>query len=168
MNRAQPGCQRQSGSVHNGEFSCARRCTAPSVGPGAMCRRVAMFPPFIALVAALLLIPGPYPPLLDAALVGIGDTLAPLALLSVGLQLRFDALREHCRLLCLGLGYKLLVCLAIMVALVWAGDASPDMLSRVSVISAAMPPMDALTLSGWPHKSSVRISSAPSTARDPG
>lgn len=108
------------------------------VGPGAMCRRVAMFPPFIALVAALLLIPGPYPPLLDAALVGIGDTLAPLALLSVGLQLRFDALREHLRLLCLGLGYKLLVCLAIVVALLWAGDASPDMVSSVSVISAAM------------------------------
>lgn len=111
------------------------------VSPRAMLRRVATFPPFIALVAALLLIPVTFPPVVDQALVRIGDTLAPLAMLSVGLQLRLDALREHARLLCLGLGYKLLVCPAIVVALLWVVNAEAGMVSRVSAISAAMPPM---------------------------
>jgi len=111
------------------------------VSPRAMLRRVATFPPFIALVAALLLMPLTFPPVVGQALARIGDTLAPLALLSVGLQLRFDALREHRRLLCFGLGYKLLVCPALVVALLWLSGAGPDMVSRVSVIEAAMPPM---------------------------
>jgi predicted permease len=50
-------------------------------------------------------------------------------------------LREHARLLWLGLGYKLLVCPALVVALLWAADAVPSMTTRVSVIEAAMPPM---------------------------
>ena len=111
------------------------------VSPRAMLRRVATFPPFIALVAAFLLMPLTFPPVLGQALARIGDTLAPLALLSVGLQLRFDALNEHRRLLCLGLGYKLLVCPALVVALLWLSGTGSDMVSHVSVIEAAMPPM---------------------------
>jgi malate permease and related proteins len=82
-----------------------------------------------------------FPPVLGQTLARIGDTLAQLELLSVGLQLHFDALREHRRLLCLGLGYKLLVRPALVVALLWLSGAGPDMVSRVSVIEAAMPPM---------------------------
>jgi malate permease and related proteins len=111
------------------------------VGAREMARRIVSFPPFIALVLALALSPLPFPPVLNESLERIGGTLAPLALLSVGLQLRFDALREHARLLGLGLGYKLLVCPALVVVLLWAADAMPSMASRVSVIEAAMPPM---------------------------
>lgn len=111
------------------------------VSARAMLRKVAGFPPFIALVAALALAPVTFPAALDTALARIGDTLAPLALLSVGMQLRFDALRENARLLVLGLGYKLLVCPALVVGWLWWQDATPDMASRVSVIEAAMPPM---------------------------
>jgi hypothetical protein len=106
-----------------------------------MVRRVATFPPVIALVAALLLRPLPAPPLVDAALVRIGDTLAPLALLSVGLQLRLEAIREHARALALGLSYKLVLAPALVVGVLWLADAAPDTASRVSVIEAAMPPM---------------------------
>lgn len=111
------------------------------VSPRAMLRRVATFPPFVALVAALVLMPLPFSPVVSQSLARIGDTLAPLALLSMGLQLRFDALREHRRLLLFGLGYKLLVCPALVVALLWLSDAGSTMISRVSVIEAAMPPM---------------------------
>ena len=51
------------------------------VQPRAMLRRVVTFPPFVALVAALLLIPVPMPPVIEQALARMGDTLAPLALL---------------------------------------------------------------------------------------
>ena len=44
-------------------------------------------------------------------------------------------------MLCLGLGYKLLVCPALVVALMWLLGANAGMENRVSVIEAAMPPM---------------------------
>jgi malate permease and related proteins len=106
-----------------------------------MLRRVVSFPPFIALVAALVLMPLTFPAVVSQTLARIGETLAPLALLSVGMQLRFDSLHEHRRLLCLGLGYKLLVCPAIVVTILWVMDADGSLISRVSVIEAAMPPM---------------------------
>ena len=85
----------------------------------------------------------------------VGGTLAPLALLSVGMQLRLDALRENARLLGFGLGYKLLICPALVVGLLWLRDAAPDMTSRVSVIEAAMPPMIGAGIvtvqHGWTH-----------------
>jgi hypothetical protein len=115
-------------------------CEGP-IGARVMARKVATFPPFVALVAALLLSPVPFPPVLDDVLARIGDTIAPLALLSVGMQLRFDAVRENARLLCLGLGYKLLVCPALVIALHVAMEATSGMPARVSVIGAAMPPM---------------------------
>ncbi len=111
------------------------------VAPVAMLRRVMTFPPFIALVLAVALMPVPFAPEVKTALARIGDTLAPLALISVGLQLRFDALREHLRPLCLGLGYKLFACPALVVVVLLVLDAAPDMARHVSVIEASMPPM---------------------------
>ncbi len=109
--------------------------------PRAMARRVLGFPPFVALVASLALRPLPLPPALDLALGRVGDTLAPLALLSVGLQLRLDTLRSQLRLLGLGLGYKLLACPALVLAVLWLQGAGAGATARVSLIEAAMPPM---------------------------
>ena len=107
----------------------------------AMARKIVTFPPLIALVLAVALRPLPFPAPLDAALARLGDTLAPLALLSVGLQLRLGALRGQARLLSIGLAYKLVACPAIVFAVLWLLDAELDMTSRVSMIEAAMPPM---------------------------
>ena len=106
-----------------------------------MLKKIVTFPPLIALVLALALRPLPFPAALDAALARIGDTLAPLALLSVGLQLRLGALRSRARLLSIGLGYKLVACPAIVFAVLWLFEAQLTMTSRVSLIEAAMPPM---------------------------
>lgn len=114
---------------------------ATGVSGREMLRRIVTFPPVIALALALLLRPLPFPPALDVALARIGDTLAPLALISVGMQLRLDALREHGRALMLGLSYKLVLAPALVVGLLWALDASLTTTTRVSVIEAAMPPM---------------------------
>jgi predicted permease len=108
---------------------------------GALLRKVLTFPPFIALVAALLLRPLPMPALLDALLARLGDLVAPLALLSVGMQLRLDGVARQARALGLGLGYKLVACPALVLGAMWLADASPEMVSRVSLIEAAMPPM---------------------------
>lgn len=124
-----------------GVAAAAWYAAGPRVTGREMLRRVITFPPVIALVLALLLRPLPFPPPLEQALARIGDTLPPLALLSVGMQLQLGAIREHARALALGLGYKLLLAPALVVGVLWLFDAAPDMASRVSVIEAAMPPM---------------------------
>jgi predicted permease len=106
-----------------------------------VCRQVASFPPFIAIVVALLLLPVELPEPLLKALGRIGDTLAPLALLSVGLQLRLGAWRDHVPALSLGLGFKLLVCPGLAVAALLVAHAGSGMSSHVMVIESAMPPM---------------------------
>ena len=106
-----------------------------------MLRKIATFPPLLALVLAIALRPVAFPAPLDAALGRIGDTLAPLALLSVGMQLRLGALRRHAGLLSIGLAYKLVACPALVFAVLWWLDAQLDTTSRVSMIEAAMPPM---------------------------
>lgn len=124
-----------------GVAAAAWYAAGPRIGGREMLRRVLTFPPVIALALALLLRPLPFPPALEMVLARIGDTLAPLALLSVGMQLRLDAIREHAHALALGLGYKLVLAPALVVGLLWTFDAAADMTSRVSVIEAAMPPM---------------------------
>lgn len=124
-----------------GVAAAAYYAAAGRVNKRDMARRVLTFPPVIALFAALLLRPLPFPPPLDLTLARIGDTLAPLALLSVGMQLRIDALRENGRALTLGLSYKLLIAPALVVGTLWLFDTTPTAISRISVIEAAMPPM---------------------------
>jgi predicted permease len=67
-------------------------------------RRVATFPPLVALLLALVLSSVTYPDWLSGALHGIGDTLAPLALVSVGLQLKLGELAGNRRALERGSG----------------------------------------------------------------
>ena len=104
-------------------------------------RRIVQFPPFISLLIALLLIPVEYADWFTALLKRLGDTLAPLALLSVGLQLRLGHVAEHARNLALGLGFKLLLApLAIYLLYVQVLGAHGQAI-QVTLFEAAMPPM---------------------------
>jgi predicted permease len=103
--------------------------------------RIVRFPPFIALVLAFMLIPVEYAPWFTALLKRLGDTLAPLALLSVGMQLRLGHVAEHGRNLALGLGFKLLLApLAIYLLYVQLLGAQGQAI-QVTLFEAAMPPM---------------------------
>jgi malate permease and related proteins len=103
--------------------------------------RVLTFPPFIALCAALLLIPIEFPVWLIEVLKRLGDTLAPLALVSVGFQLRLGHLAGNQRNLALGLAFKLILApLAIYVLYVQLlGGQGQTM--QITVFESAMPPM---------------------------
>ncbi len=83
-------------------------------------RRIIAFPPLIALLLAICLFPLTYPSWLTAVLTRLGDTLTPLALVSVGLQLRADAFAGRRLLLAAGLGYKLLAA-PLLAALLYFG-----------------------------------------------
>jgi predicted permease len=118
-----------------GIYSSGRPTTAEIL------KRIALFPPFIALTIALLLIPVEYAPWFTALLKRLGDTLAPLALLSVGMQLRLGHLAEHRRNLALGLGFKLFLApLAIWLVYVQMLGAQGQAM-QVTLFEAAMPPM---------------------------
>ena len=110
-----------------------------------MARRIVTFPPLVALVIALVLRPVTFPPVLDDALARLGATVAPIALLSVGCQLRLGALRTHLNAVALGLGYKLVLgplVIALALMLLFQLDAPTTSLARtVIVFEAAMGPM---------------------------
>ena len=110
-----------------------------------MARRIVTFPPLVALIIALVLRPVTFPPLLDDALARLGATVAPIALLSVGCQLRLGALRTHLNAVAFGLGYKLVLgplVIAFALVLLFQLDAPTTSLARsVILFEAAMGPM---------------------------
>jgi malate permease and related proteins len=103
-------------------------------------RRVATFPPFVALVAALALRPVGIPdPLADLAGV-LGATVTPLAMLAVGLRLDLAAGRHRPVALVNGLVLRMVLAPAAVLGVVAATGVSGDVYD-VSVLQSAMPPM---------------------------
>jgi malate permease and related proteins len=106
-------------------------------------RRLLAFPPLIALAIALTVtvLHIAYPPLVGQVLARLAATLAPLALVSVGLQLRFGALRGKAGQLALGLGVKLVAAPLLLAVLYLELVGASGPLARVTLFEAAMGPM---------------------------
>ena len=98
------------------------------------------FAPFIAFLVALLLIPVHYPDWFTGLLRRLGTTLVPLALVSVGYQIQWSAVRGKLGELSMGLGFKLVVAPAI-IALLFAGllGARGEAI-QITIFEAAMAP----------------------------
>lgn len=99
--------------------------------------RVLGFPPFLALLLALL--PLPFPALLDPILAVVAAPLIPVAMVAVGLKLRLTPPRPK-RVLALGLALKLLILPAAAWGLAKALGA-PPLVTEVAVLETAMPTM---------------------------
>jgi predicted permease len=110
-------------------------------GIGDMVKRILRFPPFIALVAALLLVHAEYPAWLTVVLKRMGDTLAPLALLAVGFQLRLGHLAGNGRNLAMGLGFKLVLAPLLLFLLYVPLLGAHGQAIQITLFEAAMPPM---------------------------
>lgn len=102
--------------------------------------KILTFAPFIALVVALLLIPVDYPKWLDSLLQRLGATLAPLALVSVGYQIQWSAVRGRLGQLCMGLGFKLVAAPALIGLLYVGLLAARGETIQITVFEAAMAP----------------------------
>jgi predicted permease len=112
-----------------------------TVSPQQMARKVMMFPPFQALMLALILKPVHFPDWSVTILEKLGGTLTPLALVSVGFQLHFGGIKEILKPLTAGLVYKLLlgpatICLLYINILKASGT-----VIQVTIFEAAMAPM---------------------------
>lgn len=105
-------------------------------------RRIVTFPAFIALIVGLIVgaMDRSWPPMLEDTLLQLGQTLTPLALFSVGLQLKLQLRREQLGPLIAGLGWKLaLAPLACVLLAGFTGVHGPTL--AVGVLQAAASPM---------------------------
>ena len=100
-------------------------------------RRIATFPPFVALILALLRVT--HPAWLDEALGKVGAALVPVAMFAVGLRTRITP-PANARALVVGLGLKLVVMPCLALACASVVGASQD-IRAVAVLETAMPPM---------------------------
>lgn len=99
--------------------------------------RILRFPPFVALLLAL--VPVPHPEWLDHALERVGSALVPIAMFAVALKMKIGWPRERGALV-VGLVSKMVVLPLLGYAIARAVNADPRVL-RVSVLESAMPPM---------------------------
>ncbi|HWT15567.1 MAG TPA: AEC family transporter [Patescibacteria group bacterium] len=108
--------------------------------PTAMLQRIVRFPPFIALVVALLVMPDEPPSMIANVLVKLSDTLLPVAVLAVGLTLKLRLPRDELAPLGAGLLLKLLVLPAAVFGLMTLMRSHGDAADAI-VLETAMPPM---------------------------
>jgi len=111
------------------------------VTPRQMARKILLFPPFQALILALLLRPVSFPEWSNEILQKLGSTLTPLALVSVGFQLQFGGIRQVLKPLATGLAYKLLFGPALIFLLYSVIIGATGSVVQVTIFEAAMPPM---------------------------
>lgn len=123
-----------------------------SVSPGALFRRIITFPPFIALLLALLLLPLAYPSWFVGVLQRLGSTLAPLALFSVGFQFRPSHLSGRSGLLAAGLGFKLFLAPLLLLLFYHTLLGISGFPLRITLFEAAMPPMITAGIVAADHK----------------
>jgi predicted permease len=105
--------------------------------------RLLRFPAFVAMLVALASHSWPYPAPLREILEKLSATLIPLALVSIGLQMRIDLalLKRHGSRLAAGLGFKLVLAPAILLLIyVFAlGARGRDI--QITLAESAMAPM---------------------------
>ena len=123
----------------------------PRVNARAVARKILTFAPFVSLLVALALMPVAYPDWLDALLRRLGATLVPLALVSVGFQLRLSEMRGRLPLLALGLGFKLVLAPALILLLYAGVLGQRGSLIQISVFEAAMGPMIGAAIIAMDH-----------------
>lgn len=128
---------------------------------GDMFRKIIFFPPFIAFALALLMIPlglqveGS----LKFVLEKLGALVTPIALVSVGLQLKFERNSQHWKFLGLGLLYKLILTPALIYLLYVVLLEGKGKVVEVCLMEAAMPSMITATIVSAAHGLKPRLSS---------
>ncbi len=104
-------------------------------------KRIFTFPPFYAVILAVGTRPLLYPDWLNLIIERFGQTLIPLALISVGFQIRFSSVRQYAKKLVTGLVFKLVIGPAFILALFVFVMKGYGPLVRVTIFEAAMPPI---------------------------
>jgi malate permease and related proteins len=106
-------------------------------------KKIFFFPPFIAFTVACLmnLFKTDFSDVFQLVFQKIGNTVTPVALISVGLQLKIERSSKHWQFLGLGLFFKLLVFPAFFYLFYVLILKQKGIMIQVSIIEAAMAPM---------------------------
>ncbi len=107
---------------------------------GLVARRIATFPPFLALVFGLTLMPEAPPAWIAGGLQRLADALLPLVVLAIGLSLQLKLPRDELKPLAVGLALKLAVMPLIALGLARLLGLTAVQHDTV-VLESAMPPM---------------------------
>ncbi|MHB8882625.1 MAG: AEC family transporter [Thermodesulfovibrionales bacterium] len=105
-----------------------------------MAGKIIAFPPFIALVLAVMLKPFAYPPVAVTIFQTLAATLVPVVMIAVGFQLTLRLDRKITSQLCIGLSIKLVAAPLAALFLCRVAGLEGDSV-RVSIFEAGMPPM---------------------------
>ncbi len=101
-------------------------------------RKIATFVPFQALIIALVLRPVEFPEAVEQMLGRLGGTLAPLALVSVGYQLRLSDIQGRLAALTMGLAFKLVLGPLLIMAILVKGFGLGGPMTQVTIFEVAM------------------------------
>lgn len=124
-------------------------------------RRIATFPPFLAMVFGLTLMPAEPPAWIAGGLQRLADALLPLVVLAIGLGLKLKLPRDELRPLAAGLTLKLGVMPAVALALVWLLPLGLEPVARDTVVlESAMPPMVTAAALAISHRLAPGLASA--------
>lgn len=108
-------------------------------------KQVFQFPPFLALMMAMILGATGYvfSGVIETVLVRLADTLVPLALVAVGFQLKisFNILKRYGKPLSIGLFYKLVLAPIVLSFLYIGIFGQTDFVTRITLLEAAMATM---------------------------
>jgi predicted permease len=128
---------------------------------GDMIKKIVRFPPFIAFLIALMMIPLhlTFEGDLKFVLEKLGALVTPIALVSVGLQLKFERHSQHWIFLGLGLLYKLILIPTIIYLIYVVMLKGKGQVVEVCLMEAAMPSMITATIVSAAHGLKPRLSS---------
>ncbi|MHC2991123.1 transporter [Pontibacter sp. HJ8] len=109
----------------------------------AITQKILTFPPFLTFVLAFALNVADlrFPDELKEVFNRLGSTVTPLALVSVGMQLRIERRSKHWRFLGLGLLYQLILAPAIIYVLYVLALGERGRVVQISILEAGMAPM---------------------------
>jgi malate permease and related proteins len=106
-------------------------------------RKILFFPPFVAFVISVLLNISDldFPTIVQSVFQRLGNTVTPIALVAVGMQLEFDSKSKHWKFLTLGLLFKLFITPLFFYLLYVILLKGNGLEVQVSILEAAMAPM---------------------------
>lgn len=124
-------------------------------------KKILFFPPFITFILACVMniLGFDFHEYVEFVLQKIGSTMTPLAMLSVGLQLRFDRKSQHWKFLGLGLLYKLVITPAMFYLLYVVLLQQHTKSIQVAIMESAMAPMITACILASSHGLKPRLSS---------
>ncbi len=123
-----------------GTFISIYYSSSQNVDIKALFLKIVKFPPFLALLASLFFIGTSLHPIAHSVLSSLAGTIVPLALVAVGLQLRFKLPSEDLKPFGVALGIKLIFAplIAIIVCYIFSWNSKAAL---ISIMEASMAPM---------------------------